>query len=191
MEFPRAEGEACRFAENNAPFIFDCLEKLRVKIPANKFVYEYGVTSLQNIPTSRGLYMFYADFGGNGRYPVYIGKTEQGFRTRMARHANDGVIWRFENKKDGKFPKFQMIEEPSLGAVLLTFPIGFTMKLAESMFLYPFDFALNKMENDFVRLQINKIYENTPKFSYEKYFKKFLDTVKSQTEMLDDALREN
>lgn len=184
----RAPGEECRFAENNAPFIFNCLKKLKDKMPANEFVYKHGDTKLADIPERRGLYMFYADFGGNGRYPVYIGKTEQGFKTRFARHAKDGVIWRFEN---GQFPKFQWKETPKLEAVLLTIPLSFTMKLAESMFLCPFDFALNKMENDSKRLEIKKISENTPKFSYERYYKLFLDTVNNQTKLLDDALREN
>lgn len=184
MEDVRPQGEECRYAEHHAPFIFNCLEKLRVKLPAKEFVYKHGFTTPAEIPKEIGLYMFYAEFDGYDRYPVYIGKTEQGFRTRFDRHARDGVIWRFNT---GQFPTFPK-KDPQLRAILLTFPIGFAMKLAESMFLGPFDFALNKMENDFVRLEIKSTFKYDPVFSYDTYFSKYLDAVKDQTEKLVKAL---
>lgn len=184
---PHAQGEACRFAENNAPFIFKCLEKLRNQLPALPFVYRHNETPPVTIPDSRGIYMFYADCGANGQYPVYIGKTEQGFRTRFARHEMDGVIWMYNNDR---FPIFPFPGKPNLGAVLLAFhSLRISYKLTESMFLYPFDFALNKMENDFVRLQINEIIPNTPWFSYKTYFEKFFNAMESETTKLYDAFR--
>lgn len=185
-----APGEECRFAENNAPFIFTCLDRLCDQLPkASKFVYRHNETLTDTIPDSRGIYMFYADFGIKGNYPVYIGKTEQGFKTRFAAHKRDGgVIWRYENNQ---FPTFQISGKPNLGAVLLSFQaVRISFKLTESMFLYPYDFALNKMENDYIRLEIKEIIPNKPWFSYETYLEKFLDEMESETTKLIKALRD-
>ena len=173
-------------AEKNAEFIFDALQRLQNNMGAVRFDYVHGVTNLDDIPTSRGIYVFYADFGANGRYPVYIGKTEDSFRNRFKSHAKDGIIWRFQNNN---FPRFPFAGNPHLGAILLTIPMGFTSKLAESLFLYPFNFALNKMENEQVRLVIDKIHANSVKVSYNTYFKPMLDTMIQQTQKLDGALR--
>lgn len=173
-------------AENNAEFIFAALERLQNNMGAARFDYVHGVTNLPDIPNNRGIYVFYADFGANGRYPVYVGKSEQGFRTRFARHANDGVIWRFQNNE---FPRFPFVGNPQLRAILLTIPLGFTSKLAESLFLYPFDFALNTMENNQVRLVIDVINANPVEVSYTNYFRIMLDTMIQQTQQLDNALR--
>lgn len=188
---PHAPGEECRFAENNAPFIFTCLDSLRHQLPkASMFVYRHNETPTYTIPDSRGIYMFYADFGIERKYPVYIGKTEQGFKTRFTAHEKvGGVIWRYENNQ---FPTFQISGKPNLGAVLLSFQaVRISFKLTESMFLYTFDFALNKMENDFIRLQINEIIQNEPKFSYETYLEKLLNEMESETTNLIEALRTN
>lgn len=185
---PHAQGEACRFAENNAPFIFNCLEKLRIQLSASQFVYRHNETPPETIPDSRGIYMFYADCGANGQYPVYIGKTEQGFRTRLASHARNGVIRMYENNA---FPIFPFPDKPNLVAVLLAFEaLRISFKFTESMLLSPFDFALNKMENDFIRLRINEIIPNKPWFSYKTYFEKLLDAMESDTKKLYNALRE-
>lgn len=187
---PHAPGEECRFAENNAPFIFTCLDRLCHQLPkASKFVYRHNETPPETILESRGIYMFYADFGIKGNYPVYIGKTEQGFKKRFAAHEKDGgVIWRYENNQ---FPTFQISGKPNLGAVLLSFQaVRISFKLTESMFLYPFDFALNKMENDYIRLEIKEIIPNKPWFSYETYLEKFLDEMESETTKLIKALRD-
>lgn len=187
---PHAPGDESRFAENNAPFIFNCLEKLCSGLPAKRCDFTYKENPMWTIPESRGIYMFYADFGKEGKYPVYIGKSEQGFRTRFARHAIDGVIWSFDNHQ---FPRFQFPNNPKLGAVLLVFQssIGFSLKLTESLFLYPFDFALNKAENDAKRLQINEIILNSPRVSYDSYFQHILNALRGEAEKLDKALREN
>ena len=173
-------------AENNAEFIFVVLERLQKNMGAAHFDYVHGVTNMADIPNDKGIYVFYADFGANRRYPVYVGKTEQGFRTRFARHANDGVIRRFQNNK---FPRFDIVGNPQLRAILLTIPLGFMSKLTESLFLYPFDFALNKMENHDNRLVIDKIKPNPVKVTYTNYFQTMLDTMRHETSKLDNALR--
>lgn len=179
--------EEGRFAENNAEFIFHYLEKLRIQLSASPFVYKHNVTPPETIPDTKGIYMFYADFGANNKFPVYIGKTGQGFRTRFARHATDGVIWMYNNDR---FPIFPFPGKPHLGAFLLDFhSLEISYKLAESMFLYPFDFALNKLENDSKRLKIDKIIRIPRWFSYKTYFEKCLNAMESETTKLYNAFR--
>lgn len=178
--------EVCRFAENNATFIFHCLAKLRIQLPASEFVYRHYETPPETIPDTKGIYMFYADCGAYGQYPVYIGKTEQGFKTRFDRHAIDGVIWMYNTDR---FPIFPVPKKPNLGAVLLAFNsyrISYT--LAESMFLYPFDFVLNKMENDFKRLKIYEIKENSHWLSYN-IFEMSFNAMEFETTKLYNAFR--
>lgn len=187
---PHAPGEECRFAENNATLIFQCLANLRNKLPAKQFDYRHNETPPKDIPDSRGIYMFYADFGANHQYPVYIGKTEQGFRNRFEQHARDGVIRKYDDN-DG-FPIFRFSRKPNLGAVLLAFddrspPISY--KLAESMFLYPFDFALNRIENGCIRLQINEIIPNSYLFSYKTYFETCFNAMQFETTKVYNAFR--
>lgn len=175
------------YAENHAKFIFATLEKLQSKMGPPLSDYVHGVTNMADIPANnRGIYVFYADFGAKGRYPVYVGKTEQGFKTRFAGHANDGVIWRFQNNQ---FPRFPFEGNPQLKAIMLNIPFGMTSKLTESLFLYSFDFALNTMENNQVRLVIDVIKANPVEVSYTNYFGKVLAAMVGETQKLDAALR--
>ena len=174
------------YAENNAEFIFAALEKLQNNMGAKRSDYVHGVTNMADIPDDRGIYVFYADFGANRRYPVYVGKSEQGFRTRFAGHANDGGIGRFQNNE---FPKFPFEGNPQLKAIMLKIPFGMTSKLTESLFLNSFDFALNTMENNQIRLVIGVIKANPVELSYTNYFGKVLAAMVEETQKLDAALR--
>lgn len=157
------EGEAARcmrYAENNASFIKKALSQISSQMETEAWECDYDD---QTIPDSPGIYVFLACFEGK-KYPVYLGKTQIGFKTRFVHHeAEQGVIWMYKN---GRFPTFPTYQNPTLKVWLLEMKTPCIIKLAESIFLSSFDFALNKMENGDRRLNIWGIRKNTTRQSY-------------------------
>lgn len=149
------------YAENNVSFIVKALAKIKVNMGTTLKEYDYDSPS---IPDRSGIYVFCACFGAYEKYPVYLGKTEIGFKTRIGRHeAETGVIWMYKNNCFPSFPK----KNPTLKVWLLEMQTPAVIKFAESLFLASFDFALNKMENGDRRLNIWNIRENRKKRSYK------------------------
>lgn len=152
-----------KYAENNVSFIKKALLKIRSNMGTTITEYKYDSRTIPNKP---GIYVFWACFGDNGKekYPVYLGKTEIGLKTRFGRHeAENGIIWMYKNNKFPIFPK----QYPILKVWLLEMRTPAVMKFAESLFLASFDFPLNKHENGNIRQWIRNISQNTITKSYE------------------------
>lgn len=156
-----------RFAENNGPFIRNALIDIKnnTKMTAWDFDYLHDITDEAN---KKGIYMFYVTFGRKNVYPVYIGKTEKGIKTRLSEHKNppNGVIYRFQKEKNYFDAFFKKKTPPRLRVWMLEMETPCIMKFAESMFLMAFDFALNSAENSSTRRLILDIKKNTPAESY-------------------------
>lgn len=149
------------YAENNVSFIVNALVKIKVNMGTTLKQFDYDSPV---IPDRPGIYVFCACFGDYERYPVYLGKTEKGFKTRLGGHeAEKGVIWMYKHDRFPSFPK----ENPELKVWLLEIHTPGVMKFAESIFLASFDFALNKMENGDRRPNIRNIRKNKKNKSYE------------------------
>lgn len=99
-----AEGGADnkRFAENNGPFIRNALIDIKNNTKMTAWDFDYLLDSEDENANKKGIYMFYVTFGKKNDYPIYIGKTEKGIKTRLSEHKNppNGVIYRFQNEKD-------------------------------------------------------------------------------------------
>lgn len=153
-----------RYAENNAKFIRYAL--IMISNNMEKVIQEFDYDS-QCFTDKPGIYLFSAHFGPGMTYPVYIGKTEQGFKTRIREHHSDGgVIWMYKN---GGFPTFPR-RDFKLRILLLEIETAYIIKLAESLFLSSFDFALNKRENRERRMCISGITPLSEQESYDKFF---------------------
>lgn len=176
-----------KYAEKNGPYIFDALKRLAEPGHLERYDYDDSVT-LPDIP---GIYMFYicSDNTGN-TYPVYFGKTEASLRARIGSHKNDGgVIKRYGIKS--QFPTFLHERESDLLLRFAIVPLSnpFTIKLAESLFLCAFDFALNKMENGNERAviyDIDQIGHTNP--NYEKNMREAVKKMKEGASFLENAL---
>lgn len=148
---------ALNYAEKHGPYIFHALKNLSGSDGLHTFDYD-DETSM---PNEAGIYMFYILSSKTGKkYPVYVGKTEVDFRARIAGHKKDGVI---EGYNTNRFPRFPQNEEREqdlhLQVVFVRLPTSFIIKLAESLFLCAFDFALNKMENGDKRYMIEDTHQ--------------------------------
>lgn len=176
------------YAEKNGPYIFDALRRLSESGPLKTYDYDYKET----LPDKPGIYMFYI-FSDNteNRYPVYFGKTEASLRARIGSHKNDGGVIKRYGKKD-QFPTVLHEKERDLLLRFTVVPLSnpFTIRLAESLFLCAFNFALNKMENGKERLEINgmaQIDHTDP--NYEKNMREAVKKMREGASILENALK--
>lgn len=178
-----------KYAEKNAPYIFSALERL-APAPLNRYNYDYTGT----LPDEPGIYMFYIYSNKTEKeYPVYFGKTETSFRARIASHRQktDGVINRYETNQFPTFPpKKEREQNLILQFVLVPLSPPFIIKLAESLFLCAFDFALNKMENGNERHEINDVDQiDDTKPIYGMYMREAVDKMEKGVSFLINALK--
>lgn len=177
-----AEGGADnkRFAENNGPFIRNALVDIRENTGMSALEFDYLLDS-EDIPDKPGIYILCVDSGKKDVYPVYIGKTEKGIKTRLKEHKNqeNGIIHRFGKEILSCKPFNSKKNQPRFRVWLLELETPCTMKFAESMFLMAFDFALNSAENSSTRRSISKIKVNSLAESYSM-FKRVQDKLHSE-----------
>lgn len=176
------------YAETNAKYIFQALMKMG-KVGGMEFW--DGECDPAGIPQkcTRGIYMFYIHFKKTGiKYPVYLGKTETSFKSRLKDHETKGVIHQF-NHNEMACLKNECKANLELKVALLNIEAGFTMKLVESLFLYAFNFALNKMENGSVRETFGTIPQMEETVSYSKFMKDTRNQLKKDAEWLTESLQ--
>lgn len=180
---------ADKYAEKNGHYIFKALRTLSEISPNTWHEYEYDTS--KTVSDKPGIYMFYIRDTIH-KYPVYFGKTETGFKTRFADHQNnkDGVIYRYLNKPFPTFPKDVKEQELQLEVVLVTMSTPFIIKLAESLFLCAFDFALNKMENGKERDKIDDISQFKALDSYRRDMEQKLSELEAGVSSLKKALED-
>lgn len=172
------------YAETNAEYIFQTLMKMG-KVGGMEYKdMEYDPA---RIPSTRGIYMFYIHFKDGKRYPVYLGKTEMGFKHRLKEHETKGVIHQFKHNEMACL-KNENKANLELKVALLEIKVGFTMKLVESLFLSAFNFALNKMENGSVRETFGTIPQMKEKDSYDRFMNDILNQLTADAGWLTKSL---
>lgn len=166
-----------RYAENNAFFIFTTIDRLKESGCTVNDVDIKSYTQNPNVVSDfKGLYIFYVTFNSleTTRIPIYVGVTDQGFRTRFRQHK---VIEKYFNPVvQGKrvFPAFHVDHYPPEGehifrVVTVRTEYGLTAKLLESIFLNSFDFCMNKMENGAYRMMIGPNRQHQRSHSYKQF----------------------
>lgn len=172
------------FAEKCATFIFTKLEKVGENTKFVKF--DRKGKADPTVPNDkRGIYLFFADLNGR-RYPVYLGKTDTSFRTRFSQH--DVINQYMHGDIDKLFHDVNKDGEVCLGAMLIYLPLPMVIKLAESLFLCAFNFALNGMENVAPRTRITDL-DQTPDNIISKYFSPALDAMEKESKDIVKRLR--
>ena len=167
---------ATRFAECNTDYLFKTLNRLGSH--SKTFNFEYG--SPADVSNDQGIYMFYLDLGTR-LFPVYIGVTTQGFKTRFSQHKSSGVKKKVD---DDLFPSFTNGEKYTkriLKAKMVAMASGYMMKLVESLFLLSFNFCLNKAENRAYRQNLSAPAQLTDQESYIEWVEKHVAEMMTKT----------
>ena len=141
------------YAEKNGPFIFEFISQVFGENP----IYDVSNTQNTNIPNNyqNGLYIFFIEHGMR-KYPIYVGMTSRTFRQRFMEHLNAKVI-HYYNQNNPGFPEnipFQARSHYPLKVICVqSSPV--IAKFVESALLDHFDFCLNVVENNNIRVNID------------------------------------
>ena len=145
--------DVASYAEKNGPFIFEFISQVFGENP----IYDVSNTQNTNIPNNyqNGLYIFFIEHGMR-KYPIYVGMTSRTFRQRFMEHLNAKVI-HYYNQNNPGFPEnipFQARSHYPLKVICVqSSPV--IAKFVESALLDHFDFCLNVVENNNIRVNIN------------------------------------
>lgn len=167
---------ATRFAECNTDYLFKTLNRLGSH--SNTYDFEYG--SPADVSNDQGIYMFYL-YLGTRLFPVYIGVTTQGFKTRFTQHKSSGVIQKFDEDVFPSFTKGTQYTKRILKAKMVAMESGYMMKLVESLFLLSFNFCLNKAENRTYRQKLSALAQLTAQESYKEWVEEHIAEMIAKT----------